>query len=499
MADMARVVSRRSFLAMSAAALGGAAFAAPPEAVLRPALRPDDFFKRAVTGAEALVARARLDGQVAFAVADAASGLWLEGMNADVPATPASVAKAITALYTLDVLGPGHRFATRLIATGPVANGRIDGDLVLAGGGDPTLDTNDLAAMAAALKAQGISGCSGRFIVAEGYLPRVHSIDAGQPDHVGYSPAVSGIALNFNRVHFEWRRAGSDYKVTMDARSDRYRPDVSFARMELAERRVPVYTYRDTGAQDAWSVARPALGKGGARWLPVRKPGLYAGDVFRTLAAAEGIVLGAPQVVGQLPPGAALVTHKSAPLREICVGMLRYSNNLIAEMIGMSATRARLGAARSLRASAAEMNVWARGALEAEGFDLVDHSGLGGDSRMTAEAMVKALVEAHRHATLAPILKKIVMKDSRGRPVKDHPLEVRAKTGTLNFVSGLAGYLTAPDGTVLAFAIFAEDEATRARISRANRESPQGARSWNTRAKKLQQSILERWAALYGT
>ncbi|MCP6237338.1 D-alanyl-D-alanine carboxypeptidase, partial [Klebsiella pneumoniae] len=63
---------------------------------------------------------------------------------------PASVAKALTALYALETLGEDHRFETRLLATAPVVAGRIDGDLILAGGGDPELSTDRLAELARA-------------------------------------------------------------------------------------------------------------------------------------------------------------------------------------------------------------------------------------------------------------------------------------------------------------------------------------------------------------
>ena len=83
--------------------------------------------------------------------------------------------------------------------------------------------------------------------------------------------------------------------------------------------------------------------------------------------------------------------------------------------------------------------------------------------------------------------------------VKNHPIKVDAKTGTLNFVAGLGGFMTAADGTELAFAIFAADTDIRSRIKRADRERPQGARSWNGRAKALQQALIRRWGALYGS
>ena len=246
-------------------------------------------------------------------------------------------------------------------------------------------------------------------------------------------------------------------------------------------------------------MAKGALGNGGARWLPVRKPAMYAGDVFQTLARSQGIVLKNPTIVDRTPSGTTLVTHASDELRTILRGMLRYSTNLTAEMVGLAATVKRTGRASGLKASASEMNRWAAARLGTQSMRLVDHSGLGGSSKITADDMVQALVKAHQNTTLRPILKAIPMLDSKRRAIKNHPIRVDAKTGTLNFVSGLGGYMTAKDGTVMAFAIFAADEATRSRISKANREAPQGARSWNRRAKAMQQQLIERWGTLYGS
>ena len=494
---MVRSFSRRLFLGFLGAGAAGAVSAAPA-ASLRPVARASDHFKRAVAGPEAIVANAKLGGQVVFAVADPRNGQLLEGINTRVGTPPASVAKAVTALYALEALGPTHRFVTRVVATGSVSNGVVSGDLVLVGGGDPTLDTNVLAALAQAMKDKGIREVRGGFKVAEGVLPYAKTIDRDQPDHVGYSPAVSGIALNFNRVHFEWKRSGGGYGITMDARSDRYRPAVYTSKMQIADRSLPVYSYSESGGVDRWTVARGALGNGGARWLPVRNPALYAGDVFQTLMRAQGIVLKAPKVVKRAPGGTVLVAHRSDELRVILRDMLRFSTNVTAEMVGMAATLKRTGKVASLKASAGEMSRWASSTLGADGTRLVDHSGLGGNSKMTAAGMVQALVKVHGSRGLRPILKPFAMRDAKRRVIKNHPIEVHAKTGTLNFVSGLAGYMTARDGRELAFAIFCADEKTRAKISKANREAPQGARSWNRRAKAMQQALIERWGALYG-
>lgn len=494
-------ITRRFVLGgIGALAVPGGAWANAPAKSLRPHQRGEAAVARAASdGIEALIAGSGLSGEVAFAVADVKTGLRLEAMHGQLGLPPASVAKSLTTLYALDRLGAQYRFKTRLIADGAVANGVLRGDLILAGGGDPTLDTDGLAALAGKLKAAGIREVRGGFRVYEGALPFVPSIDAGQPDHVGYSPAVSGIALNFNRVHFEWRQAGKGYAVAMDARTDRYRPEVAMARMQVVNRQLPVYTYADKGGADQWTVASGALGKGGSRWLPVRKPALYAGEVFATLARSGGVVLPRVEVSRALPRSATTVAElASPPLREILEDMLKYSNNLVAEMVGMTATAAGGKAPGALAESARAMSQWAVATFGMTGTHMVDHSGLGGASRMTAEDLVGALVKVRRSGTLRPLLKPFALRDARGRIIKGHPIRVDAKTGTLNFVSGLGGFMTAPDGTELAFAIFLADEAQRAKIDREGREVPPGARDWNRKAKQLQQRLIERWGALYG-
>ncbi|WP_281991012.1 D-alanyl-D-alanine carboxypeptidase/D-alanyl-D-alanine endopeptidase [Sulfitobacter geojensis] len=496
---MTKRFSRRGFLGsvVAFATLGKGALAAPPTTSLRPVLRGDDFFKKAVPEVSEIISGQKLSGRVAFALADTQTGAWLECENEQVGTPPASVTKAITALYALDVLGPDHRFETQLAATGGIVDGEVQGDLILIGRGDPTLDTDGLAQMAADLKAAGVIGVKGGFKIYQGALPVVARIDPEQPDHVGYNPAVAGIALNFNRVHFEWRRNSGKYTVSMDGRSEKYRPDVTFAAMRIEDRSAPVYTYRDQAGRDQWSVAKGALGGAGSRWLPVRKPALYAGEVFATLAGAQGIRLNKAEVIEVLPEHEVVLRHESQDLRMILRDMLRFSTNLTAEMVGLAATQKRLGVVDGLQGSAAEMNRWAVATLDMRAPALVDHSGLGDASTLTALDMTRALL-AVKDAGFRSILKRFGFRDAKGRPVKDQAVAVDAKTGTLNFVSTLAGYMTAQDGREMAFAIFASDMTARAKVTRAQREAPAGGRTYNKRAKRVQQGLLERWDALYG-
>lgn len=482
------------------AAVAGTAFAEAPQRALRPRLRGDGAAQAATAVARPpvadLIAAARLGGTVGFVVADARSGQVLEQGDGGLPLPPASVTKVFTALYALSALGLDHRFETRLLATGPVVGGVLQGDLILAGGGDPVLGTDQLADLAVRLRNAGVQRVSGAFRVWGGAIPAIAQIDPNQQAHLGYNPSVGGLNLNFNRVHFEWARQGGNYRITMDARSDRYRPDVSIARMRVVDRAVPVYTYSGADGVDDWTVARGALGEGGARWLPVRRPALYAGDVLRTMAAAQGITLPAAQELGALPGGAIVVARLQSDTLSVLVrDMLNFSTNLTAEVLGLSATTARGGNAANLAASARAMAGWTRQTLGVEaGF--VDHSGLGDASRLSAAQMVRALVAAGPDGALRGLLKTIPLTDADGNPLRNPPAQVVAKTGTLNFVSALSGYVRTAGGRDLVFAIFAADPDRRARAIATGDEVPEGSRDWNRRARRLQQQLLQRWGGV---
>ncbi|ARC88170.1 D-alanyl-D-alanine carboxypeptidase/D-alanyl-D-alanine-endopeptidase [Rhodovulum sp. MB263] len=487
--------SRRLFLGGLLAGPASAALGAPLERSLVPRPRPQQGDH--IADAAQLLERAGLSGKVAFAIADLGTGALLETHRPELGLPPASVAKSVTALYALDALGPEYRFTTRLIATGPIAGGRLEGDLVLVGGGDPTLDTDQLGDLAAQLRANGVVEVAGRFLYHAGALPMVPAIDPDQPPQVGYNPALSGLNLNFNRVHFEWRRASDGYAVTMDARARRHSPAVGVARMLVVDRTTPVYTYASKGGIDEWTVARGALGAEGARWLPVRRPALYCAEVFQTLARAQGIALGAPEVLKGSAEAFQIGRIDSAPLSEILHDMLKYSTNVTAEVVGLAATIARGGQPQSLAQSGQAMTEWMASRMGAPKARFVDHSGLGEASRLSPLDLVRTLAIAAPEGQLRPLLKEVPLRDGSGRPLPEHPVEVVAKTGTLNFVSALAGYIGRPGGRQMAFAIFSADEERRARIRPEEMERPPGGRAWLTRARMLQHDLLRRWAGTY--
>jgi D-alanyl-D-alanine carboxypeptidase/D-alanyl-D-alanine-endopeptidase (penicillin-binding protein 4) len=442
-----------------------------------------------------------LTGDYGFIVMDAETGAVLEAKNADLPLAPASVAKLPTAVYALDRLGPAHRFATRVVATGPVRDGVLDGDLILMGGGEPALDSDVLADLAEATAAQ-VQRITGRFLVSHGGWPEIALIDGEQPAKASYNPAIAGLNLNFNRVRLAWDRKGQTLEAGLQAHAARSSPPVTAMTLTLEpdDCACPSFVHRvDAEGQEHWHVRRSLLRRTGAVWLPVRQPDRYAGEVFALAAAKAGLMLPEPQEAGPTD-GTTLAQREGEPLVEQIADMLHYSNNMSAEVIGLAATRVADGDVDSLDTSAAAMNRWAArlGGFSARdgSFALHNHSGLSAASRVTPRRMAAFIVAALRHPRLGPLLEAVL---------KDHPVEApsgsaapsaQAKTGTMNFTRGLAGFITTGNGRRLVFAWFANDLARReAGLDEAG--PGQGTRGWRNAAVHHERQLLTRWAELF--
>lgn len=503
---------RRFAAAAFVALFAAGAIAGAPSHAPGPVPRPDPNGPDALT----LVAEADLSGEVAYIVVDLETGAALEGGDIDLPLPPASVAKAPTALFALDLLGPDHHFETRLIALGKMENGVLKGDLVLQGGGDPEADSHTLDLLAFRAAEAGLKKVDGRFLIDEQLLPSIERIDLTQPETAAYNPSVGALNLNYNRVFAEWAGKGAKRRITVEARSDTMSPQTDAVRLEVAEAtpsgRIFDYVAAPEPEPETWIVAAGALGAKGARWLPVRRPAPYAADVMRRLAAEAGIELPTPA------PGTAplvsdvLARVESRPLAAVLQDMLKYSTNLTAEAVGLTAARASGASATTLEASAAAMNAWAAsfaGFPQGDpGFQLTNHSGLSPDSRASVRRLAQILVAAERRgfpaleggraAKLKGLLPQRRYLDEGATPPPQEA-SVRAKTGTLNFVSALAGYIEPERGRRLAFAIVAADLPARNAIADQEIESPPGARAWAARARALQRALIRSWITRFAT
>ncbi|MEM6661918.1 MAG: D-alanyl-D-alanine carboxypeptidase/D-alanyl-D-alanine-endopeptidase [Pseudomonadota bacterium] len=449
----------------------------------------------------AIKSRMGLSGQSGWMLIDLDTGQVVDAHLPDTGFAPASVAKLPTAAFALDALGPGYRFETQAIATTPLENGQVTGDLILRGGGDPELDTDALADLAASLRKGGLRSVTGRLIADGSALTQVREIDSSQSADASYNPSVSALNLNFNRVHVKWdARKGS---VSVEAEAERLSPAVDIVRVAVAKQTgQPLFRLRRSEGRENWVMSKEAYRGRAARWLPVKQPEPYAGEVFRTVAKSQGIALPAP--TSAPAPGAkhVLATQRSRPLGEILRTMLRFSTNLTAEVTGSAATHAVGVDAPSLAHSADIMNAWAASVagfpIGDPGFRFANHSGLSVEGRVSPRRMVELLTALGRRAPdpgarhsrlpggIAGYLRRhnVAAKDV---PLDYDRLEVVAKTGTMNFIRGLAGYIATPRGKRLAFAIFSNDLARRAPGGqRVNRR-------WMGRAKGFERALIRSW------
>jgi len=443
-------------------------------------------------------------GVSSWLVVDLDRGTILDAHEARVPQAPASVAKLPTAAYALERLGPGHRFETRLAMRGRVVGDRIEGDLVLAGGWDPELDTDALLPLVMALQKAGVRRITGRFLVDPGHAPEIAAIDPSQPEDAAYNPAISGLNLNFNRVRVEWPDKAGPSDIRVSARALRLDPGVKGVRVVASDAPdLNVFAYSTQGDSEVWQIAGRELKRRGGRWLPVRQPAAYAGEVFAALCATQGIVL--PEAVpgASGPQDVILATQRSAPLVGILEGMLHHSTNLTAEVVGQASS----GELGSPMGSAAAMNRWA-GAfagfpVDDPGFAFANHSGLTTRSRVSAERMVAFL----RAAATRPVPAGAERTDPRlpggvarllrpynvatkGDGLDHDKLLIVAKTGTMDFVRGLAGYVITPGGRRLAFAVFSND------LDRRSGGVSHIDRAWMGRARGFEKVLLQNWIAM---
>lgn len=495
---------RRLFFGLGAAALAlafaGPAAAKTPIPIPRPQL-PAQVSAHVAAGAAMSMPAGRVTGKplAAFAapapsgvsgwmVVDLDTGAVIDQSQANTGFAPASVAKLPTAAFALDALGPEYRFETRVLATGPVRGGEVQGDLVLQGGGDPELDSDALLPLARSLGERGVSSVTGALLADGSALPQVAQITREQEVDAAYNPSVSGLNLNFNRVHLKWdARKGRDL-LSLEAAAAKLSPTVKIVEVSLASQPgAPLFAFQQQDGHEVWQMARRAYRGQAARWLPVKRPETYAAEVFQVLSAEQGVSLPEPRL-GTAPSDAdVLAVRRSRPLGEILLSMLKYSTNLTAEVTGSAATRASGIEARTLADSAAVMNAWAAQVagfpMGDPGFRFVNHSGLTLDSRVSPRRMVDLLAALSKRdgpaGGIAGYLRDYQL--GKGSPAR---LEVSAKTGTMSYVRGLAGYIVTPRGNRLAFAVFSNDLARRG-------NGPERVdQNWMGRAKAFERALI---------
>lgn len=451
---------------------------------------------------------------VGYVLFDVASGAQVAERNRNRAFIPASVAKIPTTIVALNVLGPDYRFQTTLWATGKVVDGVLAGDLYLRGGGDPVLTTEDIKSFVSKLKTMGVTRVAGRFVYDSAFLPTLDHIDDDQPRDAAYNASIGALSLNFNRIRLRWRRGPAPGALRAVATSqtdfsETFVKSLKFGIAAAPPDRDQRFAYSRNARGGDWLLS-PALPKKGTAWLPVKRPGLRAALVFRTLLATDGISVARPEP-GKTPAGARLLLrHRSVPLLRIVRGLLKFSNNPTAELIGLVTSRRLTGKLLTLAQSSALI----RDRLEKKlppiswrGYHLANHSGLGSTARITPEQMAAMVLYGGRQRygrrSYAALLARYDRRsrDSVIAPGQRLRLRVRAKSGTMDYGSALAGFLETRGGRRLGFALFITDFRKRRRYERDLADNRPGlrhaARRWLRRARNLEADFIAKWTLAF--
>ena len=408
---------------------------------------------------------------IGVVVIDVASGEVVYERGADLPINPASNIKLVTTASALALLGPEHRYVTRLrVARGARQDGVIAGDLYLQGGGDPSLVSADLYQLAGELKALGITRVDGGVVVDATAFDR-DELPPGfdQKDEFAYYRTPGGAAsVNFNTyvVHVRPGAVGQAAAVVVDPPLPGLA--VKSEVMTVAGRRDQV-TATPASVTSGDLAAPLALGgtigaDAGPRSYryPIADPSRYAGELLRAVLAQRGVTVAKGVRVEAAPRDAeVLATHRSEPLSVLIRGVNKLSNNFMAEQILKSLDPASpatfAGALARVREHLGGLGV------ASEGLRLTNGSGLYDTNRLTARQLVRLLVRVHEDFRIAAdFLASLPIMGADGtlreRLVGSAAQRyVRAKTGTLNQASSLSGYAGAHGRPPLAFAVLVGD------------------------------------------
>jgi D-alanyl-D-alanine carboxypeptidase/D-alanyl-D-alanine-endopeptidase (penicillin-binding protein 4) len=397
-----------------------------------------------------LLAQSGLGPRVGAAVLDLSTGRLLFGHDAAVGFSTASTTKLLTATAALQVLGPDYRIRTTVVA------GQAPGQVVLVGGGDPTLAT---AAPAGFVPAPASLRDLARATAAALRTHGSRSVRLGYDSSLFSGPATAAT----------WPASYLSSGEVAPA-----------AALSVDEGRVGLIA-----EGPAPRVADPALGaaRAFARQLglagitvtgaPVRTtaPGSTPGSAAGSSPGSSGSPAGSPSATatssGPAPPGTVLASVSSPTLSDLLGWMLSTSDNDLAEAVAHLVARAEGQPADFPGGVTAVTEALGRLRVPTEQLRMYDGSGLSPQTEVEPQVLgdVLVLAASPEHAALRPLLTGLAVAGFTGSlqpPRFDLPATtsasglVRAKTGTLTGVAAIAGTVEDSSGRMLAFVFVAD-------------------------------------------
>lgn len=384
---------------------------------------------------------------VGFCVLDPEGEPLFASPLAETALCPASALKTVITAAAFDLLGPDYRFETTIGSGSAIgADGLLDGNLTLIGGGDPTLSSEDLDAMVADLVKAGLKQVSGKLVVDASIFPTQAVNDHWNWGDIGnaYGAGAFGVNLNHNRLEIpflpgakegEPAKIGAGLLVTRDTRW------INRVTTGSAGSGDQVVVYSQPYGRAITLQGTVPLGESpfivtGA--LP--DPPATVSEYLTKLLREKGVnFLGREFALSE--PEITLVTHRSAPLPEIVDHLHLVSDNLEAQCLFLM-----MGRVKKMEASKALRSYWEQKGVFFRGLRLIDGSGLA-RATMIRPIDLAEINHLARHGSHGDRFRQSLKEYVGG--------SVRAKLGAMSGVKTEVGFLTLADGREVTFALMA--------------------------------------------
>ncbi len=402
--------------------------------------------------------------KVGACVVDLATGETVYTRNADERLNPASNIKLVTAAAALDTHGTAFTFRTELRGK---RSGKTVQDLYLSGNGDPFLHWDHLLEMAERLRRKGIREVSGDLVVDDtayddAFLPPAFDQKSEQAPYRASTAAVSA-SYSAMTVIIVPGKVGAKPSVSFDPPNDYAIVENSAttvaSRKEVGKAQLSVEVRAGKGRTRLIVSGKTWPGGGATVRKRVDEPSLYAGYLMKSALESLGItVTGEVRRGPHSGAGTLLAGHSSMSVPVLIGLMQKYSNNFMAEMLFKSLD---LGDDAATWAGATEQ-VQAfldKAGVARDGYKLTNGSGLYDANELSARQFTTVLAYMAGRADIWPEylssfanagVDGTLAGRMRGTPAAG---TARAKTGTLNRVSTLSGYVTSASGRRFAYSV----------------------------------------------
>lgn len=406
--------------------------------------------------------------------------------NASEVFLPASNQKLLTGAAALATLGPAYRFETTVWASGQVRDGVLRGDLIVRGSGDPTFSGRFYAdaravfyAWADSLRARGITRIQGGIVGVDSVFPGP-TLGAGWAwDDLdqGYAAEYGGLQFNEGIATLQVvpsRDVGSPGVVIVDPPTQHVRI-YNLTRTTPPGSEVQLTLRRDpSGPGVTVEGSLPADTTAVTLRLAVRDPTAYFLTALRETLREVGVAVEGPALPADQWPvdrtgvvEALLFTHRSPPLSEILAGMMKPSQNQIAESLLLTVGRELKGEATAEAGAAVVDSLLRAWNLAADELRMADGSGMSRYNLVSPRLLVGLLTAMDRTGSREEWRAALPVAGIDGtlaERMREPPLRgnVRAKTGTLTGVRTLSGYLTTAGGEEVIFSFMVDHHLRRA-------------------------------------